>query len=114
MSLQEIVGLVHKGEYESAISLLEHGAGDTAKSPIERSEYCRWLAECYQGIEDHKKSGDWYLQAIKEILSQSIDLKLKAKQALPLCEKALESYKMGADTVDVFEAAKLKQRLLQL
>jgi hypothetical protein len=31
-----------------------------------------------------------------------------------MSEKALESYKLGGDTFDVLEAAKLKQRLLDL
>jgi hypothetical protein len=41
-------------------------------------------------------------------------MRLKAKQALPLSEKALQCYKEGGDTVDVMAAAKLKQRLLDL
>lgn len=59
-------------------------------------------------------SGDWYLEAVKRILSQQKDLKLKAKEALPACEKALESYREGGDSADVLLAAKLKQSLLGL
>ena len=114
MSLQEIIILIHKGEYRRAISLSEYEASNKSKSPLERAEYCKWLAECYQKLEDHKISGDWYLEAVRKVLSQQIDMKLKAKQALPLCEKALESYKLGADTVDVLMAAKLKQKLREL
>lgn len=58
--------------------------------------------------------GEWYLEAAKKILSQQKDLKLKAKEALPACEKALECFKQGGDSVDVFVAAKLRQNLLEL
>jgi hypothetical protein len=114
LSLQEIIILIHRGEYKNAISLLESEVSSEGKSPLEKAECCKWLAECYQKLEDLKMSGNWYLEAIKHILSQQTDMKLKAKEALPLCEKALECYKQGGDTVDVMEAAKLKQRLLGL
>jgi len=59
-------------------------------------------------------SGDWYLEAVKRVLSQQKDLKLRAKEALPACDKALECYRQGGDSVDVLVAAKLKQNLLGL
>jgi len=114
LSLPEIVNLMHKGEYQGAISILERGVRDKNKSPLEKAEYCKWLAECYMNLEDYKMSGDWYLEAVKNILSQEIEMKLKAKQALPYCEKALERYREGGDAVDVLEAAKLKQKLSDL
>ncbi|MGQ9782214.1 MAG: hypothetical protein ACUVQ8_08270 [Nitrososphaeria archaeon] len=114
MSLPEIVNLIHKGEYQSAISILERGVTDKSKSPLEKTEYCKWLAECYRNLDDNKMSGDWYLEAVKNILSQEIDMKLKAVQALPYCEKALERYREGGDAVDVLEAVKLKQKLFDL
>ena len=114
MSLQEIVLLIHNGEYGRAISSLEREASNESRSPLERVEYCKWLAECHQRLDDHKTSGDWYLEAVKRILSQQIDQKSKAKQALPLCERALECYKQDGDSADVLVAARLKQHLLGL
>ena len=114
MSLQEIIVLIHDGEYEKAISSLEHEASNENRPPLERAEYCTWLAECHKRLEDYKMSGDWYLEAVKRVLSQQKDLKLKAKEALPACEKALECYRQGGDSVDVLVAAKLRQSLLQL
>jgi hypothetical protein len=114
MSLQEIIVLIHDGEYGRAMSSLEHEASNERRTPLERAEYCTWLAECYTRFEDYKVSGDWYLESVKRILSQKKDLKLKAKEALPACEKALESYRQGGDSVDILVAAKLKQNLLGL
>jgi len=114
MSLQEIIVLIHNEEYGRAISSLEHEAANEARSPLERAEYCTWLAECHRRLEDYKESGDWYLEAVRRILSQQKDMKLKAKEALPACEKALDSYKQGGDSVDVLVAARLRQSLLEL
>jgi hypothetical protein len=114
MSLQEIIVLIHGGEYGRAISSLEHEASNESRSPLERAEYCTWLAECHKRLEDYKSSGDWYLEAVKRVFLQQKDQKLKAKEALPACEKALECYRQGGDSVDVLVAAKLKQNLLEL
>ncbi len=114
MSLQEIVILIHNGEYGRAISSLEREASDESRSPLERVDYCKWLAECNTRLEDRQEAGNWYLEAIRMILSQQIEGRLKAKQALPLCEKALECYKQGGDSVDVLVTARLKQYLLAL
>ena len=114
MSLQEIIVLIHDGEYGRAMSSLEYEASNESRPPLERAEYCTWLAECHRRLEDFKMSGDWYLEAVKRVLSQPKDLKLKAKEALPACEKALECYRQGGDSVDVLVAAKLKQSLLGL
>ena len=114
MSLPDIITLIHRAEYRSAISLLEKGVNDKSKPLLERVEYCKWLAECYKNLEDFKTSGDWYLEVVKNILAQQTDMKLKAKQGLPYCEKALEQYREGGDAIDVLEAAKLKQKLFDL
>lgn len=115
LSLKEALVLINSREYGRAISILQDGASNESKSPTERIQLCEWLAECHRKLEDYKTSGDWYLEAIKRVFSQQqLGMKSKAKQALPLSEKALESYKEGGDTVDVLEAAKLKQRLLEL
>jgi len=114
MSLKEAMVLMNSREYGRAISILEEGASSESRSPSEKAEFCEWVAECHRKLEDYKMCGDWYFEAVKRIFSQQLDVRLKAKQALPLSEKALESYKLGGDTVDVLEAAKLKQRLLDL
>ena len=114
MSLKEAIALMSSQEYGRAISILEEGASSDSKSPSEKAELCAWVAECHRQLQDYKMCGDWYLEAVKRIFSQQGDVRSKAKQALPLSEKALESYKLGGDTVDVLEAAKLKQRLLDL
>jgi len=114
MSLREAIVLINTGEYGPAISILEEGASDESKSPSERVGYCEWLAECHRKLEDYKTSGDWYLEGVKKVFLQQTDVKSKARQALPLSEKALQNYRLQGDTVDVLEASKLKQRLLAL
>ncbi len=112
--LPEIVSLINRGEYGSAISIMEKIVKDKSRPFSERIEYCTWIAECYKKLNDLKLSGDWYLEAVKIILSQEIEMKFKAKQAIPYCEKALENYREGGDALDVMEAVKLKQRLQEL
>ncbi len=114
MSLQEIVIMIHNGEYGRAISFLEHEEADTGNPQAERLECCRWLAECNQRLGDNKESGNWCLEAVKLILAQENDPRSKAKQALPLCDKALECYKLDGDSADVLMAARLKQYLIGL
>ncbi len=114
MSLQEIVVMIHNGEYGRAISSLEHDVKDERLSPQQRVEYCRWLAECNLRLEDHEEAGNWYLEAVRAILSSQADDRTKAKQALPLCAKALEAYEKGGDPADVLVAARLKQYLIGL
>jgi len=114
MSLQEIIVLIHDGEYGRAMVSLEREASNEDRSPLERAEYCTWLAECHKRLEDYKMAGDWYLEAVKKVLSQQKELKSKAKEALPACEKALDCYRQGGDSVDILVPAKLKQNLLGL
>ncbi len=114
MSLQEIVVMIHDGEYSRAIASLEFSVKDEAKTPQERIECCRWLAECNHRLEDYKEAGDWYIEAVRIILSGQMDNGSKAKQALPLCNKALEAYEKGGDSADVLVAARVKQYLVSL
>jgi hypothetical protein len=114
MSLREIVLMIHNGEYGRAIASLEHEVRDEYRSPAEKLECCKWLAECNQRLGDSGEAGNWYLEAARVVLSGRSDQKLKAKEALPLCEKALEAYEKGGDPADVLVAARLKQYLLGL
>jgi len=114
MSLQEIVVMIHDGEYGRAITSLEFEVKDESKPPQTRVEYCKWLGECNHRLEDHQEAGNWYIEAVRIILASNADNKSKAKQALPLCNKALEAYEKGGDSADVLVAARVKQYLLGL
>ncbi len=114
MSLQEIVVMIHNGEYGRAISSMELEVKDDAVAPREKLEYCKWLAECNSRLGDDEECGDWNLEAVKIILSMKADGGAKAREALPLAEKAMEAYEKGGDAADVLVAARLKQYLLGL
>jgi len=114
MSLQEIVVMIHDGEYGRAISSLEHEVKDETRAPAEKVEYCRWLADCNQKMDDSQEAGNWYLEAVRIILSTQGDNRSKAKQALPLCDKAVEAYQKGGDAADVLVASRVKQYLVGL
>jgi len=114
MSLQEIIVLIHNGEYGRAIASLEREASNESTSPLARAEYCEWLAECHRRLGDQESAGDWYLEEVKRIISQQTDQRSKAKQALPVCEKALECYKQEGDAADILVAGRLRQYLLSL
>ncbi len=114
MSLQDIVVMIHNGEYGRAISSMEHDVKDEALTPQQRVEYCRWLAECNIRLEEQGEAGNWYVEAVRIILSEQTDGRSKAKEALPLCAKALEAYEKGGDPADVLVAARLKQYLVGL
>lgn len=114
MSLQEIVVMIHNGEYGSAISSLEHAFKGQTLTPQQKLEYCKWLAECNQRLGEAGEAGNWYVESVRIVLSQQIDDRAKAKLALPLCAKALEAYEKGGDPADVLVAARLKQYLIGL
>jgi hypothetical protein len=106
--------MIHNGEYGRAISSLEHDVKDETLTPQRRVEYCSWLAECNLRLEEQEEAGNWYVEAVRAVLSQQTDNRVKAKQALPLCAKALEAYEKGGDPADVLMAARLKQYLIGL
>jgi hypothetical protein len=114
MSLQDIVIMIHNGEYGRAISSLEVEASDKTRPPLERAEYCKWLAECYGRLEDPKSSGEWFLEAVKMVLSAGLQHKAKSEMALPLCDKALDCYRQDGDSADVLMVARLRQYVLSL
>ena len=106
--------MIHNGEYGRAISSLEHDVKDQELSPKQRVEYCGWLAECNVRLEEHEEAGNWYLEAVRAVLSSEADNRTKARQALPHCTKALEAYEKGGDPADVLVAARLRQYLIGL
>jgi hypothetical protein len=114
MSLQEIVVMIHDGEYGRAIASLEFAVKDESKPLQTRVEYCRWLAECNNRLEEHQEAGNWYIEAVRIILASQEDNRSKARLALPLCNKALEAYDKGGDPADVLVAARVKQHLVGL
>ena len=114
MSLSEIMVMMHGGEYGRAMNALEFGVKDETKTVRERVECAAWLAECNIKMEDRKEAGNWYLEAVRIILSTQGDNRSKAKQALPLCDKAVEAYQKGGDAADVLVASRVKQYLVGL
>ena len=114
MSLSEIMVMMHGGEYGRAMNALEFGVKDETKTIRERVECAAWLAECNVKMEDRKEAGNWYLEAVKLVLSQQADQRAKAKEALPLCDKALECFRQGGDSADVLMATRLRQYLAGL
>ncbi|HKT21109.1 MAG TPA: hypothetical protein VJR06_00600 [Nitrososphaerales archaeon] len=112
MSLQDIVVMIHNGEYSRAIASLEHEVGDRRVPPVQRVEYCRWLAECNGRLGDHQESGQWYLEAVRVILSERRGS--PREDAIKLCDKALEAFEKGGDAADVLVAARVKQHLVGL
>jgi len=114
MSLQEIVVMIHDGEFGRAIASLEFEVKDETKTPAQRIECCKWLAECNQRLEDYQEAGNWYMEAVRIILSGQGDGRSKAKEGLPLCNKALEAYEKGGDPADILVAARVKQYLAGL
>jgi hypothetical protein len=114
MALQDIVVMIHNGEYGRAISSLETEASDKNRPFSERVEYYRWLAECHERLGDYQECANCLLEGVKVILAAPIDDKAKAEQSIPLCDKALECLKQEGDSADVLMAARLRQYLLGL
>ena len=114
MSLQEIVVMIHDGEYGRAIASLEHEVHDQSRTAAERVEYCKWLAECNRRLEENEEAGNWYVEGVRIILSGEGERKSKVRRALPLCDQALEAYEKGGDAADVLVAARLRQYLISL
>jgi hypothetical protein len=114
MVLQDIVVLIHNGEYGRAISTLESEASNKSNSPLQRVEYYKWLAECHERLGDYQESANSLLEGVRIILATSLGGRTKAEQAVPLCDKALECFKQEGDSADVLMAARLRQYLIGL
>ena len=93
---------------------MEHEVHDESHPASQRLEYCKWLAECNKRLEDYQETGNWYLEAVKVVLSENIEPRAKAKEGLPLCNSALEAFEKGGDPSDVLVAARVKQYLFGL
>jgi len=106
--------MIHDGEYGRAIASLEFEVKDESKPPQTGVECCKGLAECNHRLEDYQEAGNWYIEAVRIILGSQADNRSKAKQALPLCNSALEAYEKGGDSADVLVAARVKQYLVGL
>jgi len=114
MPLQDIVVLIHNGEYGRAISTLETEASNKDNPPLERVEYYKWLAECHERVGDYQESANSLLEGVRVILATSLSGRAKAEQSVPLCDKALECFKQEGDSADVLMTARLKQYLIGL
>jgi tetratricopeptide (TPR) repeat protein len=114
MALQDIVVMIHNGEYGRAISTLEQEASNKGRPPLERVEYYKWLAECHERLGDYQESANCLLEAVRVILAAPMGGRAKSEQSVPLCDKALECFKQEGDSADVLMAARLRQYLIGL
>lgn len=77
-----------------------------------RIDLCEWLARCFYQLEQFDEAGGWYEAAGQLILAEpTTPLQLKALNAAPEYEKALECYAQAGDEDTITECSQMLRDL---
>lgn len=91
MSASDLLQMARLGRRDAATSLLREEFG-RLQSPEQRVELCRWIALCFEGLEDYANAGEWYEMAGYLSLTQTSSEIANAIRALPEYERARTCY----------------------
>src|SRR4029077_8116560 len=96
MSFSEVVQLAKIGEKDAAATLLRDEFV-RLQSPEQRVDLCKWIASCFEGLEEYESAAEWYEMTGLLSLSETSSPVANAIRALPEYEKARAYYKMCED-----------------
>ncbi len=96
MSFSDVLQMAKMGRRDAAAILLKEEFGKL-QSPEQRVNLCKWIATCFEGLEDYSSAAEWYeMTGLLSLGETSCDL-ANAVRALPEYEKALAYYTMCED-----------------
>jgi len=96
MSFSDVLQLAKIEKRDVAASLLKEEFGKL-QSPEQRVNLCKWIATCFEGLEDYRSAAEWYEMTGLLSLSETSCDAANAVRALPEYEKAREFYTMCED-----------------
>jgi hypothetical protein len=96
MSFSDVLQMAKLGKRDVATILLKEEFGKL-QSPEQRLSLCKWIASCFEGLEDYGSAAEWYeVTGLLSLGETSCDV-ANAIRALPEYEKALSFYAMCQD-----------------
>lgn len=96
MSFSDALHLAKSGQSDAAAILLKEEFVKL-QSPEQRVNLCRWIATCFEGLEDYSGAAEWYEMTGLLSLGETSSDAANAIRALPEYEKALAFYAMCED-----------------
>lgn len=96
MSFSDVLQLARIGKRDVAAILLKEEFVKL-QSPEQRVNLCKWIAACFEGLEEYGSAAEWYeMTGLLSLEETSSDV-ANAIRALPEYEKAREYYTMCDD-----------------
>ena len=96
MIFSEVLRLARIGRQDEAAILLKEEFSKL-QSPEQRVNLCKWIAVCFEGLEDYASAAGWYEMTGLLSLGETNNDVANAIRALPEYEKAREYYTMCED-----------------
>jgi hypothetical protein len=93
MSFSDVLQLAKIGKRDLASILLKEEFGKM-QSPEQRVNLCKWIATCFEGLEDFGSAAEWYEMTGLLSLGETSSDAANAIRALPEYEKARAYYTM--------------------
>jgi hypothetical protein len=96
MSFSDVLQMAQIGKRDVAAILLKEEFGKL-QSPEQRVNLCKWIAACFEGLEDYSSAAQWYEMCGLLSLGETSNDAANAIRALPEYEKARAYYTMCED-----------------
>jgi hypothetical protein len=96
MSFSDVLQLAKIGRRDAATILLKEEFGKL-QSPEQRVNLCKWIATCFEGLEEYESAAEWYEMTGLLSLGETSSDVANAIRALPEYEKARGYYIMCED-----------------
>jgi len=93
LSFSDVLQLAKIGKRDLASILLREEFGKM-QSPEQRVNLCKWIATCFEGLEDFGSAAEWYEMTGLLSLGETSSDAANAIRALPEYEKARAYYTM--------------------
>jgi hypothetical protein len=96
MGFSDVLQMAMMGKRDVAAVLLKEEFG-RLQSPEQRVDLCRWIAACFEGLEDFGSAAEWYEMTGLLSLGETSSDPANAIRALPEYEKARSFYLVCGD-----------------
>src|SRR5689334_11966971 len=93
MSFLDVLQLAKIGKSDAATILLKEEFGKL-QSPEQRVNLCKWIASCFEGLEEYGSAAEWYEMTGLLSLGETSSEIANAIRALPEYEKARSYYEL--------------------
>ncbi|HUI00266.1 MAG TPA: hypothetical protein VLX56_01400 [Nitrososphaerales archaeon] len=96
MNFSDVLHLAKIGRTDAASILLKEEF-EKLQSPGQRVDLCKWIAVCFEGLEEYSSAAEWHEMAGLLSLAETSSDAANAIRALPEYEKARSFYSVCED-----------------